>query len=728
MKLTAESEISFTPQYMTVDGAPWFPVMGEIHYSRVPRDAWKEELLKMKAGGVDVVSAYSIWIHHEEVEGAWDFDGNHDLHAFLETIKECGMYCVLRIGPWAHGEARNGGFPDWLVQKEKEGKMVLRSDDPGYLAYVKTFYEKLWEQAKGLLLSDNGPIIGIQIENEYGHCGGLQGEEGEQHMRTLQAMAKEIGFIVPIYTATGWGGAVTGGMLPVMGGYCEAPWDQRLTEIEPSGNYIFTIERNDHNIGSDHGVGVGITFDMTKFPYLTAELGGGLQVTHHRRPIASAKDIAAMTMVKLGSGCNLLGYYMYHGGTNPDGKRTTLQECRETGYPNDLPIRSYDFNAPLREYGQITDTYREIRRITMFAKDYQDVLCRAQYVEQPGNPAKPEDLESLRTAVRCYEDTDKVTRGFLFVNNYQRRYAMAEHPHTVPTAYAADGTVLASFAPVDVKDGDFFMYPFNLKLGEALLRRANATPLCILHGGAKKGGDLYVFYTKDGVDADYQIEGDLGNNEILTLTDEEALHAYKAVLQGKEYLIISKADAFVNAEGGLELIAQVTGESVPELKVIPALPKVTDDFVLASEADDKGFAVYRYGKTLTNGVTADLTETGKGNGLLTVSGVSAALDDAFVVVHYEADTAKLYRSGVREAEGAVKENAILADSFYTGQSWEISMKELTGSEETAVFDVVLDPLKEGESMYLQTWPAMENGEACRFNGVETRSVYRLQVM
>ena len=98
-------------------------------------------------------------------------------------------------------------------------------------------------------------------------------------METLTEMAKEIGFNVPFYTATGWGGARTGGLLPVMGGYCDAPWDPRTTEIEPSGNYIFTYERNDHDIGSDHGIGEGTTFDYSKFPYLTAELGGGLQMT-----------------------------------------------------------------------------------------------------------------------------------------------------------------------------------------------------------------------------------------------------------------------------------------------------------------------------------------------------------------------------------------------------------------------------------------------------------------
>mgnify|MGYP007098704261 FL=1 len=108
-------------------------------------------------------------------------------------------------------------------------------------------------------------------------------------MRTLTAMAREIGFDLPLCTATGWGGAATGGLLPVMGGYCEAPWDQRITEIEPNTNYVFSHIRNDALIASDHHVDDTVTFNQDDFPYLTAELGGGLQVTKHRRPIVSGK-------------------------------------------------------------------------------------------------------------------------------------------------------------------------------------------------------------------------------------------------------------------------------------------------------------------------------------------------------------------------------------------------------------------------------------------------------
>ena len=96
-------------------------------------------------------------IHHEEAEGEWDFSGRRNLKAFLSCCQETGMKVWLRIGPWAHGECRNGGFPDWLVEKEKRGKLSLRTDDPQYLKYVDLFFTKIAEQADGYMHKDEVP-------------------------------------------------------------------------------------------------------------------------------------------------------------------------------------------------------------------------------------------------------------------------------------------------------------------------------------------------------------------------------------------------------------------------------------------------------------------------------------------------------------------------------------------------------------------------------------------
>ena len=101
MNITKDSKITYDPVSIMVDGRRWFPMMGEMHFSRYPNKYWEQELTKMKAGGIDIVSLYVIWIHHEEVKGEYDFSGDRDLKKFLDTIKKVGLYSILRIGPWA---------------------------------------------------------------------------------------------------------------------------------------------------------------------------------------------------------------------------------------------------------------------------------------------------------------------------------------------------------------------------------------------------------------------------------------------------------------------------------------------------------------------------------------------------------------------------------------------------------------------------------------------------
>ena len=114
-------EITVDNRSLRLDGKPWFPVMGEFHYSRYPAEDWRAELLKMKAGGVDIVSTYVFWIHHEEIEGQWDWSGRRDLRKFVQTCGDVGLKVLVRCGPWDHGEVRNGGFPDWVVAHKEIG-------------------------------------------------------------------------------------------------------------------------------------------------------------------------------------------------------------------------------------------------------------------------------------------------------------------------------------------------------------------------------------------------------------------------------------------------------------------------------------------------------------------------------------------------------------------------------------------------------------------------------
>ena len=157
LKSHGGGEYQVTDRYLLKDGKPWLPVSGELHYSRLRRELWDAELDKMKEGGIDIVSTYVFWIHHEEIEGEFTWEGNRNLGEFIDLCHEKGMEVALRIGPWSHGECRNGGHPDWLLKK-CEGK--VRCNAEPYMTYVKAYYEKIVEHLQGRRL------LSIQIENE----------------------------------------------------------------------------------------------------------------------------------------------------------------------------------------------------------------------------------------------------------------------------------------------------------------------------------------------------------------------------------------------------------------------------------------------------------------------------------------------------------------------------------------------------------------------------------
>ena len=696
---------SYDNKSLIRDGKRWFPMMGEIHYSRYPSAFWREALAKMKAGGVDIISSYVIWIHHEEVENEWDFTGCRNLRAFVKEIKRQGLTMILRIGPWVHAEVRNGGFPDWLLTKCPKA----RSNDEAYFSEVKKLYEKIFEQVKGLLVKDNGPIIGVQIENEFGHCGGLSGAEGEAHMKRLTQMAKDAGFDVPLYTATGWGGAVTAGLLPVMGGYCDAPWDPRTSEIEPSGNFVFTYERNDHAIGCDFGLGEGITFDMKKFPYLTAELGGGLQPTFKRRTVAMAKDIEAMSIAKMGSGCTLLGYYMYHGGTNPEGKLSTLEESKATGSLNDLLVKNYDFRAPLGEYGHANETYKRLRRLAMFLHDYGEELCEMDTYIPEENPLHPENFTDLRHSWRFNAKTGK---GYLFVNNYQRHHKMENHPCAivnipealsgikkegkcpqsgmagVPSDFNAEDKVC-----VNAADGDSFFIAVN----RGMPTRSDIVPLCKL-------AELDVYYYRETpadlcdrndsnsvIGRQFPIETINGRKAII-LTEKESLNAYKKTFDDMDALYITNSDescdlvySVVNENDQEKEEAEIHDESKTVYEYITRVLDLNKDSYLPPR--------YYTDITLPKPPQANISELygeEKKAWKINVAPIPQEADDVVMKIYYLGSTARLYIDGV-----------LVDDHLFMGKDipWEVGLKRFGRGAKT--FTLEIDPLSKDEDLYLE---------------------------
>ena len=126
------SSITWDEKSLMFDGKRVAPVMGEIHYSRLPENEWSEEIAKMKEGGVTIIATYVFWNHIEEREGVFDWHGRRNLRRFLEKCKEADVPVVLRLGPFCHGEVRNGGIPDWMFDKGCK----LRDENKTFLYYA----------------------------------------------------------------------------------------------------------------------------------------------------------------------------------------------------------------------------------------------------------------------------------------------------------------------------------------------------------------------------------------------------------------------------------------------------------------------------------------------------------------------------------------------------------------------------------------------------------------
>ncbi len=484
----AGHEIGVNSRSLLFDGQPVFPVMGEIHYSRVPQAEWRDELLKMKAGGVDIVATYVFWIHHEEIEGQWDWSGQRDLKKFLQTCGEIGLKVIVRCGPWCHGEVRNGGLPDW-VQAHKDWK--LRSTDTNFLAATKILYGKISKQLQGQTWKEGGPVIGIQVDNEFGGS--------PNYLMALKKLAMEAGMDVPLYIKTGWPPMKTpvplGELLPLFGAYPDGFWTRGIQPMEGAAweNFTFRITRTDTGIGNDtlKMDQDSDTAGTEKYPQLTCEVGGGMPASYHRRINYDPRDVEANVLTQLGGGSSLLGYYMYHGGQNPEGKLSTLQESSATGYPNDLPVKSYDFNAPLGEFGQINPQYYWLRRLHLFLHDFGAPLTQMPTTLPGMRPKDKNDFATLRWAVRSDGNS-----GYVFVNNYQRLQPLPAKQDVQFKLNLAGGELTFPAKPVTIPADEFFFWPFNLDLGGVKLIYATAQPVC-------REGNTFYFAETPGVKTEF---------------------------------------------------------------------------------------------------------------------------------------------------------------------------------------------------------------------------------
>ncbi len=753
-KSPSGSVLGVNSRYLTRDGKPWLPVMGEFHFSRYPRSQWEPELLKMKAAGVDIVATYVIWIHHEEIEGQFDWQGQRDLRAFAQLCARHGMYLEPRIGPWDHAEVRNGGFPDWLLKKGP-----TRVNDPVYLSYVRAWYGQIGRQLQGLLWKDGGPVIGIQLENEYSKRGP---GAGEAHILELKKLAIASGLDVPLYLVTGWDDAAVPprAVIPVYGGgYPDAPWDSSPNKLPPAEVYDFRFQsRVAANMGTIGGASATGTQAARQYqlPYLTAEIGGGIEDTYHRRPVIHPEDIAAMMPVMLGSGVNLYGTYMFQGGENPEGKLSTLEESQATGYPTDVPVKSYDFQAPLGEFGQERESFRKLKVFQYFLNDFGTELAPMMVHAPEKLPINSADLSVPRASVRSRGDS-----GFIFLNNYVRGYAMPARPAAQFEIHLPSGVLNVPRHPVDIPSGAYFIWPFNLRIGAITLRystaqlftRLAANPdglttyyFVAVHGipaefafdahgvssvqassGAtvRDPGTIYLSGIQPGLDASIDLTGSDGRRlRLVLLSEQQAEDAWKIRIADADHLLLTAQDFYADPAAhpariwlGSHTTPQFAFSVTPLPAVMPQSSLALTKTALTAQsvsysAEAKPFHMQLQSRLIqpagkappvkigpvpawrTHGVAEAPTDAAfqqAAKWSITVpAGAMDGLSNLFLQVDYQGDIARFSAA-----------HQLLDDNFYNGQPWLIGLRRFLAPHGPGDFELSILPLRKDSPVYFE---------------------------
>ena len=312
-----------------LNGEPFIVKAAEVHYPRIPRPYWEHRIKMCKALGMNAVCIYIFWNIHEQKEGQFNFTDNNDVAEFCRLAQRNGMYVIVRPGPYVCAEWEMGGLPWWLLKKKD---IRLRERDPYFMERVKIFEQKVGEQLAPLTIQNGGPIIMVQVENEYGSYG-----EDKPYVSEIRDCLR----------------GIYGQELALF----QCDWS---SNFEKNGLDDLTWTMN-------FGTGANIDQQFRRLgqlrpdaPKMCSEFWSGWfdkwGARHETRP---AKDMVDGMDEMLSKGISF-SLYMTHGGTS-------FGHWAGANSPGFAPdVTSYDYDAPINEYGQATPKYYELR--TMMQK------------------------------------------------------------------------------------------------------------------------------------------------------------------------------------------------------------------------------------------------------------------------------------------------------------------------------------------------------------------------
>ena len=331
-----------------LDGKPFVVKAAEVHYPRIPQPYWEHRIKLCKALGMNTLCLYVFWNIHEQREGQFDFSGQNDVAQFCRLAQKHGMWVIVRPGPYVCAEWEMGGLPWWLLKKQD---IRLREQDPYFMQRVKLFEQKVGEQLAPLTIQNGGPIIMVQVENEYGSYG-----ENKPYVSEIRDCLRDI-----------YGSQMT---------LFQCDWASNFTKNGLS-DLAWTM-----NFGT--GANIDQQFRLLgelrpDAPKMCSEFWSGWfdkwGARHETRP---AEKMVAGIDEMLSKGISF-SLYMTHGGTS-------FGHWAGANSPGFAPdVTSYDYDAPINEYGQPTPKYDELRR----------TLQKYSEVKLPAVPRAPMPLISI---------------------------------------------------------------------------------------------------------------------------------------------------------------------------------------------------------------------------------------------------------------------------------------------------------------------------------------------
>ncbi|HEX8330667.1 MAG TPA: beta-galactosidase family protein [Hymenobacter sp.] len=316
------------PEQFLLDGKPFQMISGELHYPRIPREAWRQRIRMAKAMGLNTIGTYVFWNLHEPQPGQFDFKGNNDVAAFVKIAQEEGMWVVLRPSPYVCAEWEFGGYPYWL---QNTPGLQVRSQEPQYVAAYRRYIQAVGQQLAPLQVNHGGPVLMVQIENEYGSYG-----SDKAYLALNQKLFQEAGFDGLLYTCDPVNDVGRGhlpGLLPAVNGTDKPAQIRQLVRTNHAGQGPYFVAE-----------WYPAWFDWWGTP-------------HHTVP---AERYAPRLDTVLAAGMSI-NMYMFHGGTTRGFLNGANYKGGTTRY--EPQTSSYDYDAPLDEAGNATPKFMAFREV-----------------------------------------------------------------------------------------------------------------------------------------------------------------------------------------------------------------------------------------------------------------------------------------------------------------------------------------------------------------------------